>query len=48
MKYYNNLSHYAREKRIDWRTARSHLLRRQIVEMEFKKKKVIIPINEII
>ena len=48
MLYFKSLKDYARKNDIDWRTAKVKLSSWYLVELEFKKKKVIIEMNEII
>lgn len=48
MEYYKSIAHYAEEKGIDWRTAKRLLTNKQIVELEFKRQKVILDMNDII
>lgn len=48
LKYYKSLLAYAIQNELNWKTAKRLLERRKIIEMEFKGKKVIISIDDLI
>lgn len=48
MLYFKNIKDYAIKKDINWKTAKSRLREWKIVELEFKKKKVVVELNDII
>lgn len=48
MLYFKNIKDYAIKKDINWKTAKSRLREWKIVELEFKKKKVVVELNDIV
>lgn len=48
MIYFNSIRHYAKEKQVNWRTAKSRLKEWTVIEFTFKRTKVYIEKEEIV